>query len=68
MNFLSNNNYLKDYNEDSTDHIRSTGLNQSSSKLQLRVITTVLQQYNSIYISIVLTQYNFIINKYILYH
>ena len=50
--------------KDSTDYIRFTGLDQSSSKLQLRVITTVLQQYNSIYISMVLTQYNFIVNKY----
>ena len=30
--FPSDKYYLKDYNEDSTDHIRSTGLNQSSSK------------------------------------
>ena len=31
MDFPYDKYYLKDYNEDSTDHIRSTALNQSSS-------------------------------------
>ena len=67
-NFPPNNYYLKDYNEDSTDHICSTGLNQSSSNyIQGNYEGTSKFQFDLQFHG-AYSFHNLIVNKYILYH